>query len=410
MASDSATLDKPKRQIKRGRHLLTSLEIKHSTKPKLRDGDGLWLHTSKAGGRYWVFIYVRHGKRREMGLGPFGSGTGSVSLAAARTKADEVRAILGRNGDPFVEMEERKARMPIETFGRVADDYVEGKQAEWAKPTIARWKRAVEQYAKPLRKLPIGEITTDDVLKVLTPIWNEKHETAKKLRNSIELVLDYAKVRGLRTGDNPARWSGHLEHTTLSPQKAVTANHPAIPYQEIPGLIQKLRTAKGIGAKALEFTILTAARSGETRGATWDEFDLDKKVWTVPPERMKERREHRVPLSDRAVQILRDMESIRQFDIVFPGANPKRPMSDMTLAKALKSAGVTDYVVHGMRSTFSTWASEETDHLQPIVEAALAHASGDKVERAYRRGDRLEKRRALMNEWAAFCEGEGTNG
>ena len=386
------------------RNLLTALEIKNNLKQKLRDGDGLWLHTSSAGNRYWVFIYIRNGRRREMGLGPFGRGTGPVSIAAARVKADEVRTILARGGDPFTEMEERRARMAPTTFGTIADEYILAMKSRWRDTTLVDWERFAKSYAGGLRKVPVAEVATDHVLGLLRPIWHTKPETASKMRQRIKMVLDHARARGLRTGDNPAEWKGHLDQMLPPAEKLKNGHLATMPYVDVPSLVTRLRDAKGTGARALEFTVLTAARSGESRGAKWAEIDFDAKIWTVPAERMKAGKEHRVPLSDRAVAIVQEMRTKSVGDLVFAGTNPRRPISDMTMAKALKTAGGSAFTVHGFRSAFRDWSAEETLHQREVAEAALAHAVGDAVERAYRRGDALTKRRALMSDWADYCE------
>lgn len=389
------------------RNLLTVAEIKAAAKPKLRDGDGLWLHTSKSGNRNWVFIFVRHGRRREMGLGPFGSGTGQVSLAAARQKADEIRTILGRGGDPFAEMEERQRNVKPVLFGALADEYIKTMSPKWrGKQTLPAWERFAATYAKGLRKIPVADVDTDAVVRVLTPLWGSKPETATKTRERIKLVLDHAKARGLRSGDNPAAWAGHLDQILPRPKKLVRGHHAAMPYSELPAFMKKLRAVPGVVARALEFTILTAARSGETRGAPIAEFDLGKAVWTVPKERMKEPREHRVPLCARALQIVEEMRENAINDLVFPGKKLKRPLSDVALANVLDDVGASAFTVHGFRSAFRDWAAEETGHQREVAEAALAHSVGDSVERAYRRGDALAKRRKLMDDWAAFLEGK----
>lgn len=386
------------------RNLLTVAEIKAASKPKLRDGDGLWLHTSKAGSRAWVFIYVRFGRRREMGLGPFGSGTGQVSLAAARQKADEIRSILGRGGDPFKEMEERQRQAKPVLFGELADEYVKAMSPKWrGKQTIPAWERFAATYAKGLRKIPVADIDTDAVVRVLVPLWSEKPETATKTRERIKLVLDHAKARGLRTGENPAQWGGHLDQILPTPKKLVRGHHAAMPYDELPAFMRRLRALPGVAARALEFTILTGARSGETRGAPISEFDLPRRLWVVPSSRMKEGREHRVPLVARAVEIVNEMRHEAINDLVFPGKKLKKSLSDATMANVLDELGASKFTVHGFRSCLSTWAAEETMHQREVVEAALAHAVGDAVERAYRRGDALTKRRSLMDDWAEYC-------
>ncbi|MDX2328669.1 tyrosine-type recombinase/integrase [Sinorhizobium medicae] len=387
------------------RNLLTVTEIKNSSKPKLRDGDGLWLHTSSAGNRHFVFIYIRHGRRREMGLGTYGTGTGQVSLAAARAKAEEIRAILGRGGDPFTEMEERQERVKPTTFGQCADDLVDAMESQWRNEKHrAQWRMTLTEYAKALRKMPVAEVTTDDVVRVLKPIWTTKAETASRLRGRIEKVLDHAKVRGLRTGENPARWKGHLDHILPKAGKLKRGHHAAMPYADVPAFMKKIREASGVGARALEFTVLTASRTGETMGARWAEFDFKENVWTVPAERMKGGREHRVPLTDRVLAVLTEMKKRSVNDFVFPGSKANTPISNMTMSKVMKTYEADAFTVHGFRSAFRDWASEETDFQGEVAEAALAHITGDETERAYRRGDVLEKRRKLMEAWETYCE------
>ncbi|ABR60198.1 tyrosine-type recombinase/integrase [Sinorhizobium medicae] len=387
------------------RNLLTVTEIKNSPKPKLRDGDGLWLHTSSSGNRHFVFIYIRHGRRREMGLGTYGTGTGQVSLAAARTKAEEIRTILGRGGDPFTEMGERQEKVKPTTFGQCADDLVDAMESQWRNEKHrAQWRMTLTEYAKAIRKLPVAEVTTDDVVRVLKPIWSTKAETASRLRGRIEKVLDHAKVRGLRTGENPARWKGHLDHILPKAGKLKRGHHAAMPYADVPAFIKKIREASGVGARALEFTILTASRTGETMGAKWAEFDFRENVWTVPAERMKGGREHRVPLTDRVLAVLTEMKKRSVNDFVFPGSKANTPISNMTMTKVMKTYEADAFTVHGFRSAFRDWASEETEFQGEVAEAALAHITGDETERAYRRGDVLEKRRKLMEAWETYCE------
>ncbi|MGA0564476.1 tyrosine-type recombinase/integrase [Ancylobacter sp. VNQ12] len=387
------------------RNLLTVMEIKNSTATKLRDGEGLCLHT-KGAKRYWVFIYTRRGRRRELGLGPYGTGAGEVSLAAARVKADEVRAILAAGGDPFAETEARKVAAPIITFGEIFDQYVELKKSQWrGRQTEARWKRTATMYAKGLRKLPIADVTTDDVVKVLKPIWTVMPESAAKVREHIKLVLDHAKARKLRTGENPAEWRGHLDQ--ILPKRDVLAktNHAAMPYPEVPAFMKSLRAVDTVAARCLEFIVLTAVRSGEGRGAMWAEVDLDSAVWTIPARRTKAGREHRVPLSPRAVAILTARRGVAAGDLVFPGRVAGRPMTDPTMAKTLAETAGAGLTVHGFRSSFRDWAGEATEFQREVAEAALAHAVGDGAERAYRRGDALAKRRKMMDGWAEFCGG-----
>jgi integrase len=383
--------------------LLTVAEIRNSAKPKLRDGDGLWLHTSAAGNRYWVFIYIRSSRRREMGLGAYGSGTGQVSLAAAREKADEIRGILGRGGDPFTEMKERQKPARALTFGDCADEYIDTMKENWrGAKTEAAWRNMLSVHAKPLRRLLVGEISSDDVARCLKPIWNVKAETATKTRERVKLVLDYAKARGLRSGENPAEWKGNLQQILAAPKTLQRGHHAAMPYADLPAFVARLRAAGTVSAAALEFLILTAARSGEARGAVVSEINLEDKIWIVPASRMKEHREHRVPLSPRAEEIARNRVDLTPGDYLFPGQRSGRPLTDMGLASVFKTLDVDGVTIHGFRSSFRDWVSEETEFEGEIAEAALAHATGDAVERAYRRGDVLAKRRKLMEAWYDF--------
>lgn len=386
---------------------------------KLADGDGLYLQTSPNGNKSFVFVFIRSGRRREMGLGPFGTGTGQVSLAAARDKADEVRAILGRGGDPFTELSSRRATS--RTFGAFADEWIEGMEEGWLNEKHrAQWRmtllgetgkldkdgkpiKAKHDYCASLRRIPVADVATDDVLKVLKPIWRTKAETARRIRGRIERVLDAAKAAGERTGDNPARWRGHLSELLSKPDKLQRGHHKAVPYQKVPALMKRLRAADGIAAASVEFTILTAARSGETRGATWSEIEGD--VWVVPKERMKGGREHRVPLVPRALEILKAMKKVRTSTFIFPGFRDDRPLSDMSLSAVLRRLKV-DATVHGFRSSFRDWAGDATDFPRELAEAALAHLVGDETERAYRRGDALKRRRELMDTWALYLGGE----
>jgi integrase len=256
-------------------------------------------------------------------------------------------------------------------------------------------------HAAPLRPLPVDEITTADVLSVLTPIWNSTFVTANRLRGRIERVLDAAKAQGLRTGENPARWRGHLDQLLPKRQRLACRHHAAMPYTDLPAFMTRLQTRKGMAARAIEFTILTAARSGEVFGARWDEFDRANAIWTVPAARMKAGREHRVPLSGRALRIITSMQ--RHSDFVFPGEKPGKPLSMMVMNTVLRRMKVENATVHGFRSTFRDWAAECTDYANEICEAALAHVIGNKAEAAYRRGDLFEKRRKLMDEWAEYA-------
>jgi integrase len=390
------------------RHKLTDAKIRTLTSAGIYgDGDGLYLRVHPSGRRTWVFIWKRYGARREIGLGPYDAGTRRVSLATARVKADEARDIIGAGGDPKTDMAERKAAAAVVTFGQIADEYIEAMSPKWrGRATLAAWNRFALSYANSIRKVPVDKVSTDDVLRVLRPLWHDKIETATKVRERIKIVLDHAKARGLRTGDNPAQWKGHLDQILPGHSKLARGHHAAMPFADVPAFLRRLRDAGGVGARALEFVVLTAVRSGEARGATWAEIDLRAAVWTIPAERMKGEKPHRVPLSAAALEILREMQAAAVNDLVFPGQRDRRPLSDMTLAKALKTAGGGDYTVHGFRSAFRDWAAEETNFQREVAEAALAHGVGDAVERAYRRGDALEKRRKLMDAWASYCAAE----
>lgn len=375
------------------------------------DGDGLWLRTSAAGTSSWVFVWIKQGRRREMGLGPFGRGTREVTLAAARQKAEAVRAILGRGGDPFTELPERVARRPTKTFGQCVDDVLAAKLADFRNPKHrAQWEMTLRVYAKPLHRIPVAEVTTDDVLRVVRPIWRTKAETASRLRGRIEAVLDYAAALKLRTGDNPARFKGHLDHLLGKRDKLTRGHFAAMPYGDIPAFMARLREVPGFSARALELTILSATRSNETLSAQWSEFDLDAATWTIPAARTKMKREHVMPLSDAAARVVRDLADKRMSDWVFPSIRAKRPISNMAMTAVLKRMGIEDATVHGFRSGFRDWCGDATNFPREVAEEALAHRVGDATERAYRRGSALEKRRSLMEAWSRYCTTPPTTG
>jgi integrase len=373
------------------------------------DGDNLYLVVDKDGAKRWVFIYrwrepgqTGPGRLREMGLGSLAK----VSLAKARSKAADQRGLLGSGVDPIAHAR-KSAEIP--TFGAEADRWSERREGELkSKTSKARIKRALEVYAKPLRGLRVDAVETHHVVDVLEPLWTEKPETAHKLRGYIEAVLDAAKVRGHRTTENPARWRGHLSHLLAARDPSSRGHHAALPYAGVSEFMRSLRSREAVAALALEFLILTAARSGEVIGATWAEIDLKTKVWTVPPARMKGGREHRVPLSGQAVALLEKVKTLATGDEVsklpvFPGPKRGKPLSSMALAMLLRRMKV-ETTVHGFRSSFRDWAGEVSTSPREVAEAALAHTVGDATERAYRRGDVLEKRRMLMEAWAAYVE------
>jgi integrase len=377
------------------RNKLTETKLKKLDKAGIySDGDGLYLRVRSGGSKQWFFIHRRGGKRTEIGLGGYGQGTAPVSLALAREKADAIRERLARGED----LAKRY------TFADLMEDVITKKAAESRNDKHkAQWRMTLDNYAKALHKKPIADITRDDVVETLKPIWTEKPETADRTRMRIAAVIDHAKARGLFTGDNPADWKGGLKDLLPARQKLTRGHHEAIDHQHIPACLTSLRTAAGVSARATEFTCLTAARSGEVRFMTWDEVDLDGALWTVPAERMKAGREHRVPLSDRAVEILRARQQIATSGLVFEGEKEGQPISDTAMAKALRAASGGNGTLHGFRSSFRDWAGDETHHPRDVIEAALAHIVKDKTEAAYRRKDALEKRRKLMQDWADYC-------
>jgi integrase len=267
----------------------------------------------------------------------------------------------------------------------------------------AQWKSTLETYAAPLRAKPVDTIATEDVLAILKPIWTTKAETASRVRGRIEKVLDAAKAKGFRDGENPARWRGHLDHLLPQQSKLARGHHAAMPYEDVAAFIAKLRKREASAALALELCILTAARSGEILRMQWSEIDLDKKIWTVPANRMKAGREHRVPLSSRALAILRQLEKLKAGEFVFPGQARNKPLSNMAMEMMLRRMNIQDATVHGFRSSFRDWAGNISNFPREVVETALAHVIGDKAEQAYRRSDALEKRRKLMDQWAGYC-------
>ncbi|WP_152047344.1 tyrosine-type recombinase/integrase [Aureimonas psammosilenae] len=375
------------------------------------DGGGLYLNVAAAGSKSWVFMWTIGGKRREMGMGAYPE----IGLARARKMAAEYREAVAEGRDPIAERVEAQAASSEPTFGECCDQLIASMSSSWRNEKHrAQWKMTLEVYAKPIREKRVSAIDTNDVLKVLNPIWTKKAETASRLRGRIENVLDFAKAKGWRTGENPALWRGHLKNVLPPRQKLTRGHHAAMSYDQVPALMVALRKSEGLSARMLELTILTAARSGETREAVWPEFDLDKAVWTIPAKRMKAAKEHRVPLSGRAVKILRELHEVRTDNLVFPGnqrgepAEGVKPLSVMAMDMLLRRMK-QDVTVHGFRSAFRDWAGEETNFPREVAEQALAHHVGDAVERAYRRGDALEKRRQLMEAWASYLApaGEG---
>jgi integrase len=394
---------------------LTALAVSRAKEPGYYpDGGGLYLHITATGAKSWAYRFMLDGKAREMGLGPLPDTT----LSEARGKALEARKLRREGIDPI---EHRKAlrdsaRLDAAraiTFRECADAYIRAHRAGWRNAKHAdQWTNTLKTYAYPtFGTLPVQGIDITLVTKVLEPIWSEKPETAGRVRGRIEVILDWATVRGYRQGENPARWRGHLDK--LLPKRSKVArveHHSALPYREIGAFLASLRAQEGTGARALEFAILTAGRTGEILGARWDEIDLDARVWTVPAGRMKGEREHRVPLSPPAVAVLESLTELRTDDYVFPGGRTGKPLSNMAMLVLLRRMKRGDLTVHGFRSTFRDWAADQTAYPNEVVEMALAHAVGNKVEAAYRRGDLFDKRRRLMDDWATYCAAPAADG
>jgi integrase len=378
---------------------LTALRVKRTHKAgRYGDGGGLYLAVNENGAKSWVFMWKRHGKRHARGLGS----VADVSLLDAREAAAQARKAVREGRDP------RAASAGTATFGQIADELFETLSSKWRNAKHRyQWKRTLENHCKVLRDKSVAEISTEDVLGVLKPLWSTTPVTAARTRDRIEQVLDAAKAKGYRIGDNPARWKGNLKHL-LPKRPHVVAHRKAMSYAEVPSFIAKLWALEGTGCEALEFAILTAARPGEVLGATWPEIDLEAKVWTVPATRTKSGREHRVPLSPRCVTILRQMLKARISDYVFPGERDDRPIASNTLRVILHNLGA-DATVHGFRSTFRDWCGDRTKFQREVAEAALSHLVGDTTERAYRRGDAFDQRRQLMQAWASYCEPKAGN-
>jgi integrase len=389
---------------------LTALKVDRANEPGMYgDGGGLYLRITQDGTKNWVFRYMLDGRPRWMGMGPLAI----YGLQEARAKALDARRLRHEGIDPIEARKGERLRTRLDaakaiTFKECADNYIKAHRAGWRNGKhAAQWGATLATYAEPIiGALPVQAIDTTLVLKILEPIWTAKPETAGRVRGRIESILDWAKAREYRQGENPARWRGHLDKLLPARGKVrKVEHHAALPYTELPDFLVALREQEGIAARALEFTILTAARTGETIGARWSEFDLLDKTWTVPAERMKAGKAHRVPLSARALGILEEMQVHRHVDdgFVFPGGKPGKPLSNMAFLMLLRRMERDDLTAHGFRATFKTWASERTAVQNEIAEAALAHVVGSKVEQAYRRGDMFEKRRKLMQQWATFC-------
>jgi integrase len=374
---------------------------------RYHDGDGLYLEVTPGGSRSWIYRYQLKGKRQHMGLG---SWDGGIRLAEAREARDEARKLVRRGIDPIEARDAARsaAARPVRsipTFGEAADLFMKTKGANWSEATLTLWKRGLEKYAAPIRSIPVDELTTEDVLGVLEPLWKSTNKTARDLRARIEAVMDAAKARGQVPRDrmNPAEWRGNLKHLLPDFTNDVK-HHDSLPYERVPELMALLKARGTPGALALMFVILTGVRTKEALHAKVDEFDLDAAIWTIPGDRMKMRKPHRVPLSPVALAIAEKMIKQTRSDWVFYGRIPGKPLSPASLLKVLAHLGWKDGVTgHGFRSSFRTWADEQTSFPVEAKEMALAHTVGDATQQAYARSDLLEQRRELMEAWAVFC-------
>jgi len=400
---------------------LTPLQVKNAKPGRHTDGEGLHLLVKKSGARSWVYRFMLNGKARDVGLSQCPesievlqkTGAKELTLSQARDVAAIYRMKVKAGIDPLAARQDaaamaeadKKARLAASvTFRAIAETYIAMKEGSWRNPKHRQqWRNTLDTYAFPIiGDMAVGDVETSHVLAILESIWKEKPETASRVRGRIEAILDAAKVRGYRHGENPARWRGHLAQILPARTRLSRGHHKAAPYDAVPDIMMAMRKRKAVAALALEFTILTAGRTGEVLGARWAEFDLGKAVWTVPADRMKAGKEHRVPLSTQAMEVLRQTQQLKS-DRVFPGARD-RQMSGMAMSMLLRRMKV-DATVHGFRSSFRDWAAECTGYPHEVCEMALAHTIGNKAEAAYRRGDLFEKRRGLMEEWCQYCLG-----
>ncbi len=390
---------------------LTPLAVKNAKPGRHADGGGLHLLVKESGARSWVYRFMLKGKARDVGLGA-AAGPDAISLAMARDKAAALRLQVKAGVDPLAERHReaaealataQAAQIAGITFKAVAEAYIAANEGSWRNDKHRQqWRNTLASYVYPVMgELPVADIGTAHVLKILEPIWQDKPETASRIRGRIETVLDAAKARGYREGENPARWRGHIAQILPARSRLTRGHHKALPYEATPAFMAQLHKREAMAALALEFVILTATRTSEVLGATWGEVDLDKAIWTIPAARMKAGKEHRVPLSPRAVEIL---EAVKPLDKgwLFPADNGGK-LSTMAMSMLLRRMK-QDCTVHGFRSGFRDWAAESTSFAHEVCEMALAHVIGNKSEAAYRRGDMFEKRRKLMEAWATYCE------
>jgi integrase len=367
-----------------------------NTPGRYADGGGLYLIVDGNVSKRWAMIYMVENRRREMGLG----GLSKVTLAQAREKAAELRRMIGDGIDPLANQDKQKA--PAPPFSDIAERYMADHAHSWKSAVHRRqWRQTLEQHAASIWRKPVDRITVADVLAVLRPLWNDKAETASRLRGRIERVLDAARVAGHVPGENVARWKGNLQAMLPPPRKLVRGHHAAMPYQDAPAFIAAIRAREAIAARMLELIILTATRSNEVRSMTWEEIDWTNRVWNIPAARMKAGRPHRVPLVGRAYEILASRYDQGSSGLIWP-SDRRKPYTDPVFSALYGRMKLTGITTHGFRSSFKDWAEDCTAHQNVVIEAALAHAVGDKSERAYRRTDAIEKRRALLHDWAVF--------
>ncbi|WP_353209759.1 integrase arm-type DNA-binding domain-containing protein [Sphingorhabdus sp.] len=394
-------------------NVLTPLAVKNAKPGRHADGGGLHLLVKESGTRSWVYRFMLNGKSRDVGLGA--AGPNGMSLANARDARDALRLKVKGGIDPLEERQQQAAealaavqaaKVAGITFRAVAETYIGANEESWRNDKHRQqWKNTLATYVYPvIGDLPVAEVGTAHVLKILEPIWRVKAETASRVRGRMETILDTAKARGYRDGENPARWRGHIEQILPARSRLTRGHHKAMPYDAIPAFFSALQQRGAVAALALEFTILTAARTGEVIGANWGEVDLEKAMWTIPASRMKATKEHRVPLSPRALEILEVTKGLHT-EWLFPAMNGGK-ISGMAMSMLLRRMKI-DVTVHGFRSSFRDWSAECSSYAHEVCEMALAHVIGNKAEAAYRRGDLFEKRRCLMNDWATFCVSGG---
>jgi integrase len=406
---DAGRQDRMARTLNR----LTAMKVAKAKKPGLlADGGGLYLRIAPGGSKQFIFRYAVNGRLRDMGIGP----THTVDLAMAREKALEARRLRLDGVDPIAHKHARMAALRAAdaravTFRQAAEGFIKDNEKEW---TSARhrdeWRSTLSRYAFPvLGSLPVAAIDTPLVLKVVKPLWERVPATARRLLGRIENVLGWATVHHYRTGDNPARWDGLIEHA-LPTVSGSGKHHAALPFTDVAAFMTKVLADASVAARCLEFIALTAARLGEANKATWNEIDLENRIWTVPSNRMKGGKEHRVPLSDAAIAVLTAMREARMNDWVFPGSREGRPVGARTVRDLVKEIAGSEITTHGFRSSFRDWASERTNFSREVAEMALAHTIPNAVEAAYRRGDLFEKRRKLMEAWAEFCSKPQSSG